>query len=42
MEYAVIVWSPHLRYQIYQLDKVQRSAARFVMNNFSRFSSVAN
>ena len=38
LEYAVTVWSPYLQYQIHQLDKVQRSAARFVMNDFSRFS----
>ena len=42
LEYAATVWSPYLQYQIYQLDKVQRSAARFVMNNFSRFSSVTS
>ena len=40
LEYAVTVWSPYLQYQIHQLDKVQRSAVRFVMNDFSRFSSV--
>ena len=34
LEYAVTVWSPYLQYQIHQLDKVQRSAARFVMNVF--------
>ena len=33
-------WSPHFQYQTYQLEKVQRNAARFVMNDFSRFSSV--
>ena len=31
-----------LQYQVHQLDKVQRSAARFVMNDFSRFSSVTS
>jgi len=29
-----------LQYQTYQLEKVQRNAARFVMNDFSQFSSV--
>ena len=42
LEYAVTVWSPYLQYQIHQLDKVQRSAARFVMNDFSQFSSVTS
>ena len=42
LEYAVTVWSPNLQYQIHQLDKVQRSAARFVMNDFSQFSSVTS
>ena len=29
-----------VQYQIYQLDKVQRSAAYFILNDFSRFSSM--
>ena len=37
-----MVPGPYLQYQIHQLDKVQRSAARFVMNDFSRFSSVTS
>ena len=42
LEYAAMIWSPHLQYQTYQLEKIQRSAARFVMNDYSRYSSVSN
>ena len=35
LEYAATVWTPHLQYQKYQTEKVQRSAARFVKNDFS-------
>ena len=42
LEYAAAVWSPHLQYHIHQLEKVQRSAARFVMNDYARYSSVTN
>ena len=40
LEYAATVWSPHLQYQKYQIEKVQCSAARFVKNDFSYHSSV--
>ena len=33
LEYAAVVWSPHLQYQIYQIEKIQCSAACFVMNS---------
>ena len=33
LEYAAAVWSPHLQYH---------SAARFVMNDYARYSSVTN
>ena len=42
LEYAATVWSPHLQYQIHQLEKVQHSAAHFVMNDYARYSSVTN
>ena len=42
LEYAAAVWSPHLQYQIHQIEKVQRSATRFVTNNFSYHSSVTS
>ena len=31
VEYAGLVWDPHCQQNIHQLEKVQRSAARFVM-----------
>ena len=42
LEYASTVWSPHLQYQIQQLEKVQRSVARFVTNDFSCYSNVTS
>ena len=42
LEYAAAVWSPHLQYQIHQIEKVQCSAARFVTNDFSYHSSVTS
>ena len=41
LEYAATVWSPHLQYQKQQINKVQCSAARFVTNDFSYYSSVS-
>jgi hypothetical protein len=35
-----VVWDPHLKYQKYELEKVQRRAARFVMGQYTRESSV--
>ena len=40
LEYAATVWSPHLQYQKHQIEKVRRSAARFVKNDFSYHSRV--
>ena len=34
LEYASTVWDPHLKKDINSLDRVQRSAARFVSNNY--------
>ena len=42
LECAVAVWSPHLQYQIHQIEKVQCSAAHFVTNDFSYLSSVTS
>ena len=42
LEYAAIVWSPHLQCQKNQIEKIQRSAARFVTNDFSYHSSVTS
>ena len=40
LEYAATVWTPHTRYAINKLENVQRRAARFVMSNYFRTSSV--
>ena len=41
VEYALPVWSPSTEHNISKLEMVQRRAARFVMNDFSRYSSVS-
>ena len=40
LEYAAAVWAPHTRCDIERLEAVQRRAARFVMSNYNRTSSV--
>ena len=42
LEHAAPVWSPFLQCQIYQIEKIQRNMARFVLNDYSRYSSVTN
>ena len=42
LEYAATIWSPHLQYQIHQLEKVQHSAAHIFTNDFSYYSSVTS
>jgi len=42
LEYANPVWSPHTQRDIDKLEQVQRQSARFIMADFSRFSSVTN
>ena len=42
IEYAAVVWSPHTQSDINTVEMLQRKAARFVFNNFSRSSSVSN
>ena len=42
LEYANPVWSPHIRRDIDMLERVQRQSARFIMADFSYFSSVTN
>ena len=41
MEYAAVVWDPYLHNDILKLEKVQRRAARWALNNFNRHSSVS-
>ena len=42
LEYAATIWSSRLQYQIHQLEKVQRSAAYLVTNDFPYCSSVTS
>ena len=42
MEYAASVWDPYYHNDIQTLEKVQRRAARWVMNDYSWYSSVSN
>ena len=40
LEYAASVWDPHTVIHINQIERVQRRAARWVMSDFQRTSSV--
>ena len=40
LEYASIIWDPYTKSHIATLEKIQRRAARFVCNNYSRHASV--
>ena len=40
LEYAAVVWTPHTRCDIDKLETVQRRAARFVMSDYNRTSSI--
>ncbi len=40
LEYTSSVWSPHTQKNITKLESIQRRSARYVMNDFSRCSSV--
>ena len=40
LEYSAVVWDPHLKKDIDQLEAIQRRAARFVHNDYSKYSSV--
>ena len=40
MEYASSVWDPHTVDNTNRLEAVQRKSARFVMNDYSTYSSV--
>ena len=42
MEYAASVWDPYHHNDIQTLEKVQRRAARWVMNDYSWYGSVSN
>ena len=40
LEYAAPIWSPHLKLQINQIEKVQRTAARWTCRRWRKTSSV--
>ena len=42
LEYASIVWSPYHNKDIQRIEAVQRRAARFIVNCYSRYQSVSN
>jgi hypothetical protein len=42
LEYGAPIWDPHTKKNIILIEAVQRRAARFVMNDFRRSSSVTN
>ena len=41
LEYAAPIWSPHLKLQINQIEKVQRTAARWTCRRWRNTSSVS-
>ena len=42
MKYASSVWDPHQKNDIQAIEKVQRRAARWVMSDYGRYSSVSS
>lgn len=42
LEYCSTVWDPHTKSNIYQVERVQRRAARFVQHNYHNTSSVTD
>ena len=42
VEYALVVWSPYTKDNINKIEKVQRRAARWVLNDYSSYSSVTD
>ena len=40
LKYTAVIWSPHTQRDINMIERSQRQAARFVMNNFSSYASV--
>jgi len=41
LDYSAMVWSSHTQKEINTIERSQRQAARFVLNNFSTYSSVS-
>jgi len=42
LEYACTVWAPHTQKNILAIEAVQRRAARYATNNYSRYASVSD
>ena len=42
LEYGATIWDPHLAKHIDQIEKIQRRAARFILNDYKRESSVTS
>ena len=40
IEYAAVMWSPCTQSSIYAVEMLQRKAARFVCNDFTRLSNI--
>ena len=40
LEYAACIWDPHQEYLIYEIDKIQRQAARWALSDYNHYSSV--
>ena len=38
----IIIWTPHLQKDILKLESIQRRSARFVLNDYTRLSSVTS
>ena len=41
VNYAAPVWTPHTNYHINKLEAIQKRAARFIMSDYQRTSSVS-
>ena len=41
LDYAATVWSPYTQKDINMVEQVQRRAARFIFNNYSRLASIS-
>ena len=42
VEYATVAWSPHIKKMIDCIESVQRRAAQFINNDYSRYSSISS
>ena len=42
LNYAATVWSPHMQYYINKLEAIQKRAARFIVSNYRRLSSISH